>query len=286
MPSQVIIAKTLADKPKTASVVAKILLQINCKVGGTLWTTFKMESNNDLMVVGMDVFHQRGQPSVVGIVASIDSRYTKWYSKSMSHREGEEISAHFQQLFTEVLINFHSHNNRYPSKIIIYRDGVGDGRINKVIDIEFEQIKRAFKQVDSSYDPKITLIVVHKRINTRIFYNQPGSGGSSVFTNAQPGTVVDRMITKPQYSNFYLVSQSTRQGTVTPTHYVIAVDNSGIAIDQLQKITYQLCYMYYNWPGAIRTPAPCQYAHKLAYMVGENLRRDPHQKLQNTLFYI
>jgi hypothetical protein len=25
--------------------------------------------------------------------------------------------------------------------------------------------------------------------------------------------------------------------------------------------------MYYNWPGTVRVPAPCQYAHKLAYQV-------------------
>ena len=31
--------------------------------------------------------------------------------------------------------------------------------------------------------------------------------------------------------------------------------------------SYKLTHMYFNWPGTIRVPAPCQYAHKLAYQV-------------------
>ena len=33
------------------------------------------------------------------------------------------------------------------------------------------------------------------------------------------------------------------------------------------QISYKLTHMYYNWPGTVRVPAPCQYAHKLAYQV-------------------
>lgn len=27
--------------------------------------------------------------------------------------------------------------------------------------------------------------------------------------------------------------------------------------------------MYYNWTGPVRTPAPCMFAHKLAYLLGD-----------------
>lgn len=36
--SQVIIAKTISKPPKLKSVTEKIALQINCKLGGALWT--------------------------------------------------------------------------------------------------------------------------------------------------------------------------------------------------------------------------------------------------------
>lgn len=32
----------------------------------------------------------------------------------------------------------------------------------------------------------------------------------------------------------------------------------------LENLTYQLCYMYSNWSGSIKVPAPCQCAHKIA----------------------
>lgn len=38
VPSQCILAKTLAKKQTIMSVVTKVAMQINCKLGGELWT--------------------------------------------------------------------------------------------------------------------------------------------------------------------------------------------------------------------------------------------------------
>ena len=37
--------------------------------------------------------------------------------------------------------------------------------------------------------------------------------------------------------------------------------------DQLQKLTYKLTHLYYNWPGTVRVPAVCQYAHKVSSVI-------------------
>lgn len=55
--------------------------------------------------------------------------------------------------------------------------------------------------------------------------------------------------------DFFLVSQHVRQGTVTPTHYNVVYDESGLKPDHLQRLTYKLTHMYYNWPGTIRVPS-------------------------------
>jgi len=53
--------------------------------------------------------------------------------------------------------------------------------------------------------------------------------------------------------DFYLVSQHVTKGTVTPTHYNVIVDtlNETTAVKItpaiLQKLTYKLTHMYYNW---------------------------------------
>ena len=38
--------------------------------------------------------------------------------------------------------------------------------------------------------------------------------------------------------------------------------------------------------GIIRVPAPCHYAHKLAYLVGQSLHQQPHESLSKSLFYL
>lgn len=86
--------------------------------------------------------------------------------------------------------------------------------------------------------------------------------------------------------DFYLVPQSVRQGTVTPTHCIVVEDDNKFPPDVLQRLTYKLCFLYYNWPGTVRVPACCQYAHKLAYLVGQSIKREPAETLNNRLFYL
>jgi aubergine-like protein len=54
----------------------------------------------------------------------------------------------------------------------------------------------------------------------------------------------------------------------------------------MQRFTFKLSHMYYNWAGTIRVPAPCQYAHKLAYLVGQSVKSEPHTRLNNLLYYL
>ena len=61
------------------------------------------------------------------------------------------------------------------------------------------------------------------------------------------------------------------QGTVNPTSYNVVKDTSGLMPKHIQALTYKLTHLYYNWPGTVRVPAPCQYAHKLAFLVSISL---------------
>ena len=57
----------------------------------------------------------------------------------------------------------------------------------------------------------------------------------------------------------------TTQGCVTPVHYFVCLnENDDLSKDDLENLTYGLCYMYSNWAGSIKVPAPCQLAHKIA----------------------
>ena len=71
--------------------------------------------------------------------------------------------------------------------------------------------------------------------------------------------------------DFFLVSQSVNQGTVNPTSYNVVKDTSGLLPKHIQALIYKLTHLYYNWPGTVRVPAPCQYAHKLAFLVSNDM---------------
>lgn len=53
------------------------------------------------------------------------------------------------------------------------------------------------------------------------------------------GTVVDRVITSPSESDFFLISQAGLQGTSRPTHYHVVLDQNELSQDEIQEFSYQ-----------------------------------------------
>ena len=53
---------------------------------------------------------------------------------------------------------------------------------------------------------------------------------------------------------------------------MIVYDSTGRDPAQIQSLTYKLCYTYYNVAGSIKVPAPIQYAHRLANLIGDRAK--------------
>ena len=288
VPSQVILSRTLPEDARSGkfrSVTMKIGLQINCKLGGELWAVDI--PLRGLMVCGIDVYHDpssRGN-SVAAFVASLNRFASRWYSKAIMQHVHQEVIDGLKHCFTESIKKYYEVNNALPERIIIYRDGVGDGQLNHVREHEIPQLSSVFPMFENihggEYAPKFTFVVVSKRINIRYF-----ACHSRSLENPGPGTVLDHTITRQFWPDFFLVSQHVRHGTVSPTHYIVVTGHQDLKPDHIQRLSYKMTHMYYNWPGTIRVPAPCQYAHKLAYLVGQNIRSEPSLKLLDRLFYL
>eukprot|EP00112_Aurelia_sp_Birch-Aquarium-sp1_P026327 Seg928.2 transcript_id=Seg928.2/GoldUCD/mRNA.D3Y31 product="Piwi-like protein 2" protein_id=Seg928.2/GoldUCD/D3Y31 len=244
-------------------------------------------SQRSVMVVGIDVYHDAGKggKSIAGLVASTNKQFTRWYSRVCKQQPGQELIDSLKVSFADALKKYHEINHDLPERIIVYRDGVGDGQLHIVANYEVQQLSESFALFES-YKPKLAVIVVQKRINMRIFAANGNGGGQRKLDNPPPGTVLDHTITRKDWFDFFLISQHVRQGTVTPTHYVVVHDESGLKADHLQRLSYKLTHLYYNWPGTVRVPAPCQYAHKLAYLVGCSLHNEPAVELSDRLFFL
>jgi len=283
--SQVILAKTLSkDDRKLNAVVQKVALQINCKLGGELWGV-KGNIKGSVLVVGIDAYHDADLRakgcSIAGVVSNINSAFSRWYSYTAKQEPKQEIGDALKVAFLNCLKTFYRHNQAWPDIVVVFRDGVSDTQLNVVQDHEVPQFLSCFKEMNNGHQPKFAYVVVQKRINTRV-YNVPRPGE---YDNPAPGTVVDYHITRRSWYDFFLVSQRVTQGTVTPVHFVVVADNANIPPDVLQKLSYKLTHMYFNWTGTVRVPAPCQYAHKLADMVGQHLKASPVGQ-EEKLFYL
>lgn len=75
---------------------------------------------------------------------------------------------------------------------------------------EVKQLQDTFTLISENYKPGLCVVVVKKRIHTRLLQRTPK--GSE---NPQPGTVVDAKCVNKNWYDFFLISQSVRQGKAT-----------------------------------------------------------------------
>lgn len=279
VPTQVMVAKNLNNPKSQMSIATKVAIQMCCKIGGAPWTvTVPLP---DLMVVGFDVCHDTSDKnkSFGAMVASLDKAMSRYFSSVTPHSSGQELSTNLALSMTQAVSKFREVNGgALPSRILMYRDGVGEGQIPFVFTTEVANVREALEKVYNGQPMKLSYIIVTKRINTRIF--------TTTQANAPPGSIVDDVITDPEKYDFFLVSQSVNQGTVSPTSYNVIHDSVNLPAGKLQRLTYKLCHMYFNWSGTVRVPAPCQYAHKLAFLVGQAIHRQPRDELSDLLYFL
>ena len=279
--TQVVTTRLLMDDRKGRSASVKIAIQVAAKVGGEPW--YADIPLKGAMVCGYDTYHDtanRGR-SFGAFLASLNGHYSRWFSKADQHDKLDEMSSQVATNVVEAINVYKTFNgNSLPERIIIYRDGVGEGQVAHVFNTELKEISAKIKAVDSRI--RLVMIIVNKRIGARFYMR----AANERFINPPPGTVIDSGVTRANRYDFYLISQSTRQGTITPTYYNIIHDEVGFGPDIHQKMALKFCFLYYNWSGSVRVPAPCQYAHKLALLCGEHLHAQPNANLSDKLHFL
>lgn len=198
IPSQVMVLKTIVPKQgkdigSLMSVGTKVVIQINSKLGGAPWMVEIPKAG--IMVVGFDVCHDAKDKSKSygAIVATMDmTKAQNYFSAVTPHTNGEELSNQLTINMIKALNCFKTNHNALPDRIIFYRDGVGEGQTNYVLEHE---VKSMLDKLNEIYDNsgsgqlKFHFVIVSKRINTRFFKGA---------VNPSPGTVVDDVVTLPE----------------------------------------------------------------------------------------
>jgi eukaryotic translation initiation factor 2C len=261
---------------------SNVALKFNLKLGGQnqILDSSKLGilAEGKTMVVGLDVTHPApgspsSAPSVASIVASVDTWFAQWPGDLRIQTGRQEMVSDLEGLCKSRLKLWRDMNGIYPENILVYRDGVSEGQYNIVLEKELPALRKACEDVypaASTKDsfPRITIIIVGKRHNTRFYVTKKEDADRS--SNPQNGTVIDRGVTEARNWDFFLQSHTAIQGTARPAHYYIVYDQIfraqkarypfATVADVLEDLTHNLCYLFGRATKSVSICPPAYYA--------------------------
>ncbi|KAJ1875809.1 hypothetical protein LPJ55_000435 [Coemansia sp. RSA 990] len=249
---------------------ANLCLKINTKLGGTNQSLTpshlqKLLRSKPTLFLGCDVTHpgpgEVNKPSIASVVGSTDFMGLRYSATLIQLPSRQELVGKLQEAIVRHLKLFYKHTKAKPHHILFYRDGVSETQFAQVRDRELIEIQRACSSIEADYKPQITFLAVLKRHNTR-FFPMPRDADRS--GNCVPGTVIDRSITMPSLFDFYLFSHAAIQGTSRPTHYFVLHNDPKFTADEIQMLTYHLCFTYAICTRSVSLVPPVYYAHRVA----------------------
>ncbi|KAJ4376118.1 hypothetical protein N0V83_001399 [Neocucurbitaria cava] len=270
---------------------SNVMMKVNLKQGGRNHTvcddsagekrlsetTLKKQGGaRAKMILGADVTHPgggslKGCPSIAALVGSVDLDGGKFLGSMRLQAECKsEIIDEMEAMAKERFLAWQKVSYDVPD-IVYYRDGVSDEQFIQVVRKELTAIKKAWTRVftEASSAVRMTAIVAVKRHGTRLF---PLSGAGVENGNCPAGTLVDKGITSPFFSEFFLQSHHALQGTAIPTRYFVL--ENGILLDdcEIQRLTYKLCFTYVRATMGVSYAPPAYYADRLCERGRQYLR--------------
>ena len=289
--------KTKSLKKNALSVVSNILIQMNTKIGGTSCIASFNEDikKENLMVVGVDSsgYEENGKLyQNISFCASLDKYFTNYVNKktTVTIEDYDNTNLPIATFMETALAEYFKIHKQFPSGIIIYRQGISKGQKN-YLKTEIEQLQKIFngdsdKKCFKDIKIKYYYVLVNKKSSLKFFeestYNNKRNRNNDkgIYDNPDSGLLIcDKLISSDKFE-FYIQPQKVTQGTATPTCFQVEYGNMNCP-EILPKLTFDLCFLYSNWRGPVRVPAPLKYAEKLA-----KSKAGVNDAIKNTLSYI
>ncbi|CAG8549455.1 10990_t:CDS:2, partial [Diversispora eburnea] len=262
---------------KIRNVFSMIAPKLNTKLGGVNCSLSEELNFNSkkAMIMGADVYHPgpvekaNGHPSVAAVCASMNSDATKYAARyRLNEILKNETIEELSEMTKELLDEFKKRNEYLPDHIIFYRDGVAEGQFEKIMKEEVKVLKDSlhdFYDESDIQEPKITFLIMQKRHHTR-FAPVNKEEANPDTGNSLPGTIIDLKIVVADEFSFFLLSQALVQKgtTARSAYYRILLNEGDFTADEIQQLTYNLCYLSARCSVSISQVAPACYAHHIA----------------------
>lgn len=159
IPTQVITSRVLYQQEGARkSIATKIAIQMNCKIGGIPWS-FRVPLS-DLLIIGYDVSHDmdNDETSWGALVGVLNQNQTEFCSVVHKIKKGTNISEKFGLDVIKIVKKYTEINGKAPTRILIYRNGVGDGEIQHIKEFEVNEVSKHIQEI------QLTFVIKHSFI--------------------------------------------------------------------------------------------------------------------------
>ncbi len=161
--------------------VNKLLIQISSKVGGEPWAINQLPFTNvPTMICSFDM---KSELNLLSFVATHNNTFTKYTPLT---RVGADYSKSLSECMSKSVESFYKKNKVPISHIIIFREGLSKGQMEKEVGMAIPAFKKGFASFGLSKEqfPKITYIFLSKKINTKLFNYDKNN-----YSNCSPGII-------------------------------------------------------------------------------------------------
>ena len=276
--SQVVKVDTLYND-KIKNICSNILIQINAKLGGSLYKIQidKALAGKKLMVIGVDSSKHKDKNNYgtgIAMVATINDSLSNFYSESKIVKIND-MKDQFHLCISNFIENalkvYEKNNNgKKPDLIIIYRQGVSKE--------QKEKLKPEIREIDETCSNQ-NIPYYYIFVNTKSTFKFFEKDKNGKYSNPQSGLLVLDGVINHNNFEFYIQPQYVNQGSATPTCFHVAYGNLNFP-ELIPKFTYDLCHLYSNWQGSVRIPHVMKCAEKLSKMTAKYKLNELNEKIK------
>lgn len=271
----------IKGQPMTLS---NIVFKTNIKLGGLNYSISINSSGakdvlkSSTLFIGISTNHPAGgkfdsikensskflPPSVVGYSANYGLVDEFEFIGDFLYQEArrEEKVEVIRQIIDRCLTKYIENRKTKPNHILLYRNGCSEGQFSMVLKYEVPLIKLTLKKLKCN--AHLNIIVPNKLQNIRFFPKEINPQSRASDQNIKPGTVVDHSVVHPEFAEFFLNSHRALQGTARTPKYTLLLNESKYTMEQLESITYVLCYGHQIVQLTTSLPSPVYIAGRYA----------------------
>ena len=272
------ITKKLVDQRRGNTIQFNLLEQFNIKIGGEAhYINFVkenvMKENDVYLVIGLKSQVEKKTGKIKYCMTATKNRFLNCIDTSVKECDNNKMerSKLLHSMFKSAIKNLMDSSKRNPNFILFYRKGGNYLENLKMAIDEKDVLVNVIKDLENMLKNKenktIKIPFYYLCCNLKSdlkFFEYTDNIGNKIYSNPKSGLVIDENVTQKNKFEFFIQPQFVNQGTATPCHYqVMCTYNHSeeiIKLEQLEKITFYLCYYYFTWSGAIREPGTLKMA--------------------------